>query len=212
MLEFAEAARARRPGALRPHLDRVRRRHPRGPLRRMRPRRRPGVPQLLRALEVRGRAAGALAGPGCRSRSCARASSSATAAAAGRRPSTSSTGRCGRSRVGCSRPCRRSRRRRSTWSRSTTWPTPIHALCEGEGGIGETYHLTAGADASTIDEIAQLASRYFRRPVPRVLSPAEFAALECSAAEALGARGRPRLLPVLLDRRPCSTRRRPARG
>ncbi len=51
----------------------------------------------------------------------------------------------------------------------------IHALCEADGGIGQTYHLTAGADASTIAEIAQLASRYFRKPAPQVLSPAEFA-------------------------------------
>ena len=53
----------------------------------------------------------------------------------------------------------------------------IHALCEADGGVGETYHLTAGPEASTIGEIASLASRYFRRPVPRVLPPAEFAAL-----------------------------------
>ena len=54
----------------------------------------------------------------------------------------------------------------------------IHELCETDEGVGETYHLTAGADASTIGEIAQLASRYFRRPLPRVLTPAEFGALE----------------------------------
>lgn len=59
----------------------------------------------------------------------------------------------------------------------------IHALCESDGGIGETYHLTAGAGASTIGEIAQLASRYFRRPLPEVLPPAEFAARRCSAVE-----------------------------
>ena len=53
----------------------------------------------------------------------------------------------------------------------------IHALCEADGGVGETYHLTAGPEASTIGEIASLASRYFRRPIPRVLPPAEFAAL-----------------------------------
>ncbi len=53
----------------------------------------------------------------------------------------------------------------------------IHELCESQGGIGETYHLTAGCNASTIGEIAQLASRYFRRPLPQVLAPAEFAAL-----------------------------------
>ena len=51
----------------------------------------------------------------------------------------------------------------------------IHELCECPLATGETYHLTAGAKASTIAEIAQLASRYFRRPIPTVLSPAEFA-------------------------------------
>ena len=58
----------------------------------------------------------------------------------------------------------------------------IHALAEADGGVGETYHLTAGADASTIAEIAQLASGYFRRPIPEVLPPAEFAARDRSAA------------------------------
>ena len=52
----------------------------------------------------------------------------------------------------------------------------IYALCDGGGGAaGETYHLTAGASASTIAEIAQAASRYFKRPLPRVLSPSEWA-------------------------------------
>jgi nucleoside-diphosphate-sugar epimerase len=53
----------------------------------------------------------------------------------------------------------------------------IYELCESPGGIRESYHLTAGADASTIGEIAQLASRYFHRPVPKVLPPNEFATL-----------------------------------
>jgi thioester reductase-like protein len=53
----------------------------------------------------------------------------------------------------------------------------IHALCEQRGGAGETYHLTAGLNASTIGEIMGRASRYFRRPAPEVLTPAEFAAL-----------------------------------
>jgi thioester reductase-like protein len=60
----------------------------------------------------------------------------------------------------------------------------IYSLCEAEGGIGETYHLTAGRNASTFAEIAQLASRYFRLPLPQVLPPAEFAALKRSATEA----------------------------
>jgi thioester reductase-like protein len=59
----------------------------------------------------------------------------------------------------------------------------VHELCESEGGIGETYHLTAGADASSIGEIAGVASRYFRRPLPQVLTPSEFAARPCGATE-----------------------------
>jgi thioester reductase-like protein len=47
----------------------------------------------------------------------------------------------------------------------------IHELCTAPGGIGETYHLTAGAKASTIQEIADAASRYFGRPSPEVTAP-----------------------------------------
>lgn len=54
----------------------------------------------------------------------------------------------------------------------------IHELCEDAGEVGETYHLTAGADASTIGEIVNLASGYFSRPTPQMLSPAEFASFE----------------------------------
>jgi long-chain acyl-CoA synthetase len=60
----------------------------------------------------------------------------------------------------------------------------IHELCESPGGVGETYHLTAGANASTINEIAQAASRYFKRPVPSVLSPREYAALSATGGAA----------------------------
>jgi thioester reductase-like protein len=59
----------------------------------------------------------------------------------------------------------------------------IHALCEMRGGIGETYHLTAGANASTIGEIAELASSYFGKPAPAVLTPAEFAVAARDATE-----------------------------
>ena len=52
----------------------------------------------------------------------------------------------------------------------------IHALCEGDDGVGETYHLTAGSLASNISEIAELAGQYFGRPPPRVLDPDAFAA------------------------------------
>jgi thioester reductase-like protein len=60
----------------------------------------------------------------------------------------------------------------------------VHALCESGRSAGATYHLTAGPNASTIEEIAGLASRYFRRPQVQVLPPAEYAALPaCGAAE-----------------------------
>jgi thioester reductase-like protein len=52
----------------------------------------------------------------------------------------------------------------------------IHELCERPRCSHETFLLTAGANASTINEIATLASRYFRRPAPQVLSPADYAA------------------------------------
>jgi thioester reductase-like protein len=58
----------------------------------------------------------------------------------------------------------------------------IHELCDSAGGVGETYHLTAGANASTMGEIATLASRYFRRPLPKVLSPADYARFEGGSA------------------------------
>jgi thioester reductase-like protein len=58
----------------------------------------------------------------------------------------------------------------------------IHALCESRDGVGETFHLTAGANATTMEEISSLASRYFRRPLPTVLSPDDFAALEREAS------------------------------
>jgi long-chain acyl-CoA synthetase len=56
-------------------------------------------------------------------RSCGRASSSATATAAGPRRSTSCTGRCARSRRAPTRSCRRVATRPSTSFRSTTSPT-----------------------------------------------------------------------------------------
>jgi thioester reductase-like protein len=50
----------------------------------------------------------------------------------------------------------------------------IHTLCETPGCEGETFHLTAGVNASTMGEIAQHASRYFRRPMPKVVPPGDF--------------------------------------
>lgn len=60
----------------------------------------------------------------------------------------------------------------------------IHELCES-GGIRETYHLTAGAEASTIAEIAELASGYFQQPPPRLLSPAEFLSADHGVARSM---------------------------
>jgi len=65
----------------------------------------------------------------------------------------------------------------------------IHALCEGPGGIRQTYHLTAGTEASTIAEIAELASGYFQQPPPRLLSPAEFLSADHGVARSMLAEG-----------------------
>ncbi len=59
----------------------------------------------------------------------------------------------------------------------------VHALCHDLSPVGgpdriETYHLTAGSRASTLQEVCAQASSYFGRPAPRVLSPAQFAELD----------------------------------
>ena len=61
----------------------------------------------------------------------------------------------------------------------------IHELCEAAGGIRQTYHLTAGAEASTIAEIAELASGYFQQPPPRLLSPEEFMSADHGVARSM---------------------------
>jgi len=48
----------------------------------------------------------------------------------------------------------------------------VYELCSS--GADGCYHLTAGADASTIGEIAAAASTYFKRPLPEVIPPDEF--------------------------------------
>ena len=60
----------------------------------------------------------------------------------------------------------------------------IHELCERGEGVGQTYHLTAGPAATTMGEIAQLASRYFRRPLPKVVPPGEFSAADNGVSDA----------------------------
>jgi len=61
----------------------------------------------------------------------------------------------------------------------------IHELCESRGGIRQTYHLTAGAEASNIAEIAELASGYFQQPPPRLLPPAEFLSTDHGVARSM---------------------------
>jgi len=62
----------------------------------------------------------------------------------------------------------------------------VYALCSRPECVpGETFHLTAGVDASTIEEIAGVASRYFKRPLPAVLSPSEWSARRSDASEAM---------------------------
>jgi len=51
----------------------------------------------------------------------------------------------------------------------------IYELCRSDAGIGQIYHLTAGAQASNVGELVEIASRYFERPPPQVLPPHEFA-------------------------------------
>jgi thioester reductase-like protein len=60
----------------------------------------------------------------------------------------------------------------------------IHELCECEEGVGRTFHLTAGPAATTMGEIAAQASRYFRRPLPNVVPPAEFTAADGGLSDA----------------------------
>ncbi|MDE3130041.1 MAG: SDR family oxidoreductase [Acidobacteriota bacterium] len=52
----------------------------------------------------------------------------------------------------------------------------IYELCESPQEAHRTFHLTAGADASSFSEIVSLAARYFRKPEPQAVPPAEFAA------------------------------------
>jgi thioester reductase-like protein len=60
----------------------------------------------------------------------------------------------------------------------------IHELCERGTGAGQTFHLTAGPAATTMGEIAALASGYFRRPLPRVIPPSEFSAADGGLSDA----------------------------
>ena len=140
-------------GKLRGHV-------PRAPARRG-----PGVPQHLRADQVGGRAHRARGRPTWRPRSPGRASSWASPTPAGRRPSTSSTGRCARSRAGCSTRSRRCRRPTSTSCRSTTWPTRS-CTCSTSPTQG-VFNLVAGREAPFANELVELALRPLRPAAAR---------------------------------------------
>jgi long-chain acyl-CoA synthetase len=66
----------------------------------------------------------------------------------------------------------------------------IHALCERVGEPGQTYHLTAGPQASTMGEIVSIASGYFHRPGPELVPPAEFASVADGVAKSALEEGR----------------------
>ena len=110
-----------RPAARGLRVDRLRRRRPPRHRLRGRPRDR-HVPQLLRALQARGGGARALEHAAVDDRA-AEHRRGREHHRAGRRPSTSSTGRCGPSTPAPTRCCPRAGARRSTWCRSTTSPT-----------------------------------------------------------------------------------------
>lgn len=45
------------------------------------------------------------------------------------------------------------------------------ALSQAPEAEGATFHLTAGADASSVGELVELASAFFERPAPRLIDP-----------------------------------------
>lgn len=47
----------------------------------------------------------------------------------------------------------------------------ILALSQAPEAEGETYHLTAGADATSVGELVELAAERFGRPAPRLIAP-----------------------------------------
>jgi thioester reductase-like protein len=47
----------------------------------------------------------------------------------------------------------------------------LFVLAQARETEGATFHLTAGAHASTVGEVVELATAFFRRPAPRLLDP-----------------------------------------
>ncbi|HTU77868.1 MAG TPA: SDR family oxidoreductase [Solirubrobacteraceae bacterium] len=50
----------------------------------------------------------------------------------------------------------------------------IFALSQAREAQGSTFHLTAGAHVSSLGELVELASAFFRRPAPRLIEPAAY--------------------------------------
>jgi thioester reductase-like protein len=50
----------------------------------------------------------------------------------------------------------------------------IFLLAQAREAEGTTFHLTAGAQASTVGELVELATAYFKRPSPRLIEPAVY--------------------------------------
>jgi hypothetical protein len=50
----------------------------------------------------------------------------------------------------------------------------VIALTEAPDAAGGTYHLVAGADATTVGELAELAAVRFGRPAPRLIAPSVY--------------------------------------
>ena len=79
----------------------------------------------------------------------------------------------------------------------------IFSVCEGEDGVGETYHLTAGPGAATVGDLVDLATAYFKpaaspaRPGGVRARGGARGAQERQLGSARGARAQPRLLPLL---------------
>ena len=99
------------------------------------------------------------------------ASSSASATAAGRARSTSSTGRCARSRAAPTSRCPRAATRPSMSCRSTTSPTPCSRSATRVRPMDLRFHLTAGAHVGSVSEVIELATSFFKRPVPHLIEP-----------------------------------------
>ena len=89
----------------------------------------------------------------------------------------------------------------------------IFALSQAPEAEGATFHLTAGAHASSVGELVELASAFFERPAPRLIDPSLYRrrgapAARCArpATSATAKRWPQRgLLPVLRDARSPTT-------